>query len=80
VGTGALARPGRATLGRLSPPKAQVLFEAKKQETKIYQREELQPDKKYAGPAFITEYSATTVIPPGKKFHVDKASNLVIAI
>ena len=77
VGADALVRP-RAKRGVLSPPKAPVLFDSKKQETKIYPREELQPNKKYPGPAIITEYSATTVIPPGKKFRVDKASNLVI--
>jgi N-methylhydantoinase A/oxoprolinase/acetone carboxylase beta subunit len=32
------------------------------------------------GPAVITEYSATTVIPPGKQFWVDDAENLVIQI
>ena len=32
------------------------------------------------GKAIITEYSATTVIPPGKKFHVDKANNIVVVI
>jgi N-methylhydantoinase A len=80
VGTGALARPGRATLGRLSAPKAPVLFEGKKLETKIYSRDELQPRKKYSGPAIITEYSATTVIPPGKSFHLDRASNLIVTI
>jgi N-methylhydantoinase A/oxoprolinase/acetone carboxylase beta subunit len=30
------------------------------------------------GPAIITEYSATTVIPPGKKFRIDQAGNLLI--
>jgi N-methylhydantoinase A/oxoprolinase/acetone carboxylase beta subunit len=32
------------------------------------------------GPAVITEYSATTVIPGGKKFWVDASQNLVIKI
>jgi N-methylhydantoinase A/oxoprolinase/acetone carboxylase beta subunit len=32
------------------------------------------------GPAVITEYSATTVIPPGKKFWVDGSDNLAIQI
>ena len=79
VGTGAFARPGRATLGRLSSPKVPVLFEGKKQATKIYSRDELQPSKPYPGPAIITEYSATTVIPPGKYFHLDRASNLIVS-
>jgi N-methylhydantoinase A len=80
VGTGTLARPGRATLGSPSTLKAQVLFDGKKLNTRIYAREGLQPGKKYSGPAIITEYSATTVIPPGKRFHLDRASNLIITI
>ena len=80
VGTGALARPGRARLGKPSTPNAPVLFEGKKLETRIYSRDDLQPAKKYSGPAIITEYSATTVIPPHKSFHLDKVGNLVISI
>jgi N-methylhydantoinase A len=78
VGTGTLASRGRAQLGSPSMLKAPVLFHGKKLETRIYSRESLQPGKKYSGPAIITEYSATTVIPPGKRFHLDLASNLVI--
>jgi len=80
VGTAALGRPGRAKLGRLSMLKAPVLFESKKRETRIYSRDDLQPGKKYSGPAIITEYSATTVIPPGKSFHLDRAGNLIVNI
>jgi hypothetical protein len=36
--------------------------------------------RKLNGPAVITEYSATTVIPPDKKFWVDTAENLIIQI
>ncbi|HYM76898.1 MAG TPA: hydantoinase/oxoprolinase family protein [Candidatus Dormibacteraeota bacterium] len=79
VGTGAFARPGRAKLGRPSPPETEVLFDEEKMKTKIYSREELDPKKKYKGPAVVTEYSATTVIPPSKRFHIDKASNLLIS-
>jgi N-methylhydantoinase A len=79
-GTGAFARPGRAKLGRLSPPSSAVLFDGKKLETKIYSRDELRPGKKYPGPAIITEYSATTVIPPQKGFHLDRVSNLIVNI
>jgi N-methylhydantoinase A len=80
VGTGAFARPGRAKLGRPSSLKAPVLFEGKKQETKIHSRDALQTGKHYPGPAIITEYSATTVIPPGKHFRIDRANNLVVSI
>jgi N-methylhydantoinase A len=80
VGTGALARPGRAKLGRLSMLEVPVLFEGKKEETKIYSRDDLRPGKKYLSPAIITEYSATTVIPPGRSFHLDPAANLIVTV
>jgi len=80
VGTGTLARPGRARLGSISPPRSAVLFDGKKFPTKIYSRDELHPGKTYPGPAIITEYSATTVIAPGKRFHLDGTGNLVIAM
>ena len=80
VGTAAFGRPGRAKLGKFSPAETKVLFDNKALKTKIYSRDELQPRKRYSGPAVVTEYGATTVIPPGKRFHVDKAGNLIIAI
>jgi N-methylhydantoinase A len=80
VGTGTLARPGRAKLGGPSPLTTPVQFEGKKLETKIYSRDDLRPGHKYTGPAIITEYSATTVIPPGRRFYVDRASNLIVNI
>jgi N-methylhydantoinase A len=78
VGTAAFGRRGRAKLGSISSLKAPVQFEGKKLETTIYSRDELNLGKSYPGPAIITEYSATTVIPPGKRFHIDKAHNLII--
>ncbi len=80
VGTGTLARPDRAKLGSISSPRTPVLFDGKRLPTKVYSREELRSGRKYSGPAIITEYSATTVIPPSKRFHVDHAGNLLIAI
>jgi N-methylhydantoinase A len=80
VGTGAFARPGRAKLGSIPSPRSPVLFDGKKLPTKIYDRDDLRPGRRYPGPAIVTEYSATTVIPPGKHFLLDKASNLVVSI
>jgi len=80
VGTGTLARPGRAKLGGISSPRSSVQFDGKKLPTKLYSRDDLQPGKKYPGPAIMTEYSATTVIPAGKHFHLDRAANLIVAI
>jgi len=72
--------PGRATLGSLPASKAEVLFDGKKWSTMIYSREELKRGKTYFGPSIVTEYSATTVIPPGKRFYVDNRGNLLIAV
>lgn len=60
--------------------RARVVFEGGPVATKIYAREELGPGKSYAGPAIVTEYSATTVVPAGKKFYVDGAGNLVVQV
>ena len=46
----------------------------------MYSREALKPDTIYHGPAIVTEYSATTVIRPGKRFRLDGAGNLVIVV
>ena len=78
--TDTLSGSGRATLASFSASEVRVLFGGKKLKTKIHSRDNLHPDKKYSGPAIITEYSATTVIPPGKRFHLDRAGNLIITI
>jgi N-methylhydantoinase A len=73
----AFLRPDRAGLGRPSPETA-VSFQGEKQKAKIYSREQLRPQRKYSGPAIITEYSGTTVVPPKKRFDIDRAGNLII--
>ncbi len=80
VGTGTLARPARATLGSLSTAKSPVLFDGKRLSTAIYSRDALKPGEKHSGPAIIIEYSATTVIPPGRRFHLDREGNLIVAL
>ncbi len=57
-----------------------VVFGGKTIKTHVFDRSDLAGSQSYTGPAVITEYSATTVIPPGKKFRVDAAENLVITI
>ncbi len=65
----------------LSPiERAPVFFCDKAVTTAVFAREELVPGRSMTGPAVITEYSATTVIPPGKKFWADESGNLVIKI
>jgi len=69
----------RAKRGLLSGLEAPVFFDGKKQETKICDRGELIPNRMCKGPAIVTEYSATTVIPPGHSFHIDEAASLIIS-
>lgn len=60
--------------------KRRVFFDGKPVPTLIYGRESLPPGKRVLGPAIVTEYSATSVIPPGATFLVDHAGNLMIEI
>jgi len=59
---------------------APVFFHDKIVTTPVFERGNLVPGRAMRGPAVITEYSATTVIPPGKRFWVDASENLVIEI
>jgi N-methylhydantoinase A len=71
---------GRAQPGAPPRLKASVRFDVKKLNAAIHSRDTLEPGKKYFGPAIVTEYSATTVIPPNKRFHLDPARNLIVTI
>lgn len=64
--------------GTLREGSAQVWFEGKKHKTAILPRESLKQGKSYRGPAIVTEYSATTVVPPELGFRIDKAGSLII--
>ena len=68
--------PARQALG--SPHTVPARFDGKKCSMAICSRDSLRPGRKYSGPAVVTEYSATTVIPPRARFHLDRAGNLVI--
>jgi N-methylhydantoinase A len=46
----------------------------------VFQRASLKKNSRYRGPAVVTEYSATTYIPPGMKFNMDAAGSLVVEI
>lgn len=59
---------------------ASVIFDGRRVNAKLYAREDLVAGRIYRGPAVLTEYSATTVVPPRKKFRIDAASNLIIEL
>ncbi len=72
------AGAARAKRGGSDPGRASAFFEGKKVTTAIYDRSLLQPGRKYSGPVVVTEYSATTIVPPGHRFWLDRAGNLFI--
>jgi N-methylhydantoinase A len=80
VGMGAPARPGRAKPGDAPLNRAPVFFSGKKLAAAILSRDSLLTGKEYSGPAVVTEYSATAVIPSGMSFRSDRARNLVIEV
>jgi N-methylhydantoinase A len=71
-----------AAQGKSGSPvrRAAVIFDGKKVVAAIWERDRLARGRKFRGPAIVTEYSATTVVPPGKRFWMDRPGNLVIAI
>jgi N-methylhydantoinase A len=70
----------QAGVGRLQQATAKVYFGGRRHTTQILPREQMRPRRKHRGPAIITEYSATTVIPPGLSYHQDASGNLVIEV
>ena len=65
---------------KLREGEARVWFGGKQLRTAILPRAALAARKRYRGPAIITEYSATTVVPPGLSFEADKAGNLLVEV
>ena len=60
--------------------KRPVIFMSREVPTAIVDRDSLRPGVRLRGPAVVTEYSATTVVPPGAAFHLDRSANLVIEL
>jgi len=84
-----VSRPRTADLrNQLGPPvghavpieRASVVFQQKSTITPVFEREALPRHTTLRGPAVVTEYSATTVIPPQKTFHLDAHGNLLIEL
>ena len=46
--------------------------------TNFYRREALRPGNQIVGPAIVTEFSATTVVPPDFSAVVDAYQNLIL--
>jgi len=70
----------QAAEGKLKQATANVYFGGKRYKTQVLPREQVRLRRKYRGPAIITEYSATTVVPPEHSYHQDASGNLVIEV
>jgi N-methylhydantoinase A len=77
--SGARGNPTRTSPAK-SEHRAPVHFGDRKHKTSIYVREGLSIGRRCKGPAIVTEYSATTVVPPGAVFRVDRSANLLIDV
>jgi N-methylhydantoinase A len=72
------ARMGPAKSSVFVPERTAVFCEGKKIRAAVYDRNSLRSGRKYSGAAVVTEYSATTFVPPGAQFWLDKTASLVI--
>ena len=64
---------------KLSPSTALVWFGGKNVRCPVIPRSTLRDGRRYRGPAIVTEYSATSVLPPGSTFQLN-AGNLVVQV
>jgi len=58
----------------------EMIFEGKKTRGRVYERNLLRAGDCFSGPAVVTEFSATTVVPPGAACRVDERGNLVLGV
>ncbi len=70
----------REEQGRLKASSQTVHFAGRRHKTQIIPRSSIKQGKRFRGPAIITEYSATTVVPPGLRYQKDRAGNLLIEL
>lgn len=57
-----------------------IFFSGEWRESTVYDRELLTGGDRITGPALVTEYSSTTVLPPGCVAEVDRYGNLIIEV
>jgi N-methylhydantoinase A len=72
-------RLGKADSRGAIAARRRVYFGGKHYEAPIYAREKLRAGNRLTGPAIVSEYSATTVVPPGWTASVDAFENLVLS-
>jgi len=71
-------RLGRGSGAQALERRRPVIFDGRARPTPFYRRERLRAGDRFAGPAIVTEYSATTVVPPGWHARLDAGLNLIL--
>ncbi len=71
-------RPGRPNAKLAIMGLRRSVFAARVRATPVYDRAKLRAGHRFAGPAIVSEYSATTVVPPGWSARVDVFGNLLL--
>jgi N-methylhydantoinase A len=66
--------------GSLKAGTTQAWFDGRRMAAHIFPRAALRTGRTYRGPAIVTEYSATTVVPPAMRFVRDRTGNLLIEV
>jgi N-methylhydantoinase A len=82
--TGSVPLRQRASVGKdarkAMVKKRRAWFAGRRVNVPVYNRDLLQPGNRFAGPALVVEYSATTVVIPGCEARVDGWGNLIIEV
>ncbi len=71
-------RRGRASAAQEIAGRRRTVFAGDARATPVYDRARLRAGQRFSGLAIVTEYSATTVVPPGWRAAVDVFGNLVL--
>jgi N-methylhydantoinase A len=73
------SRPGRAGCAGAIVSRRRAFFRGRPVQTPVYDRSRLRAGNRFAGPAIVAEYSATTLLPPGWRCRVDAYENLILS-
>jgi N-methylhydantoinase A len=65
---------------KLGETATEMVFDGKSLRGKIYERTSLGRGKSVSGPAIISEYSGTTVVPLGWKVTIDHVGNMILTL
>ncbi|MFY9530100.1 MAG: hydantoinase/oxoprolinase family protein [Candidatus Acidiferrales bacterium] len=72
------SRPAAANSSAAITEVRRVHFYQRFLPTRVYDRAKLRSGNRFAAPAIVREYSATTVVPPGWQAQVDSYENLIL--